>query len=40
VVDFVSVHLNEWYFPTFNIADAAISIGVFFILLDGLLTKS
>ena len=39
VVDFVSVHLNGWYFPTFNVADAAISIGVTLILLDEFLVK-
>ena len=39
VVDFVSVHLNEWYFPTFNVADAGISIGVALILLDEFLLK-
>ncbi len=40
VVDFVSLHLYDWYFPTFNIADAAISVGVCLILLDGVLTKN
>ncbi|MEJ2130632.1 MAG: signal peptidase II [Gammaproteobacteria bacterium] len=27
VVDFVLVHWREWYFPAFNVADAAISVG-------------
>jgi len=35
VVDFVSVHLYDWYFPTFNVADSAISVGVCLVLLDG-----
>ena len=39
VVDFVSVHLKGWYFPTFNVADAAISIGVTLILLDEFVVK-
>ena len=36
VVDFISVHYREWYFPTFNIADAAITVGAALILLDSL----
>lgn len=28
VVDFISVNLWGWYFPTFNIADSAITVGV------------
>ncbi len=34
VVDFISVHYRDWYFPTFNVADAAISVGAVFIILD------
>ncbi|MEM7691132.1 MAG: signal peptidase II [Pseudomonadota bacterium] len=34
VVDFISVHYGSWYFPTFNVADAAISVGAFFIIVD------
>lgn len=36
VVDFISVHYREWYFPTFNVADAAITVGAALILLDSL----
>jgi signal peptidase II len=36
VVDFISVHYRDWYFPTFNVADAAISVGAALILLDSL----
>jgi signal peptidase II len=36
VVDFISVHYRDWYFPTFNIADAAISVGAAVIILDSL----
>jgi len=36
VVDFLSVHYRDWYFPTFNVADSAISVGAVLILLDGL----
>ena len=35
VVDFISVHYAGRYFPTFNIADAAISVGAALLLLDG-----
>ncbi|WP_439107222.1 signal peptidase II [Congregibacter sp.] len=34
VVDFISVHYRDWYFPTFNVADAAISVGAFLIIID------
>ena len=33
VVDFIQVYVGEWYFPTFNLADSAISIGAILILL-------
>ncbi|WP_435056054.1 signal peptidase II [Zhongshania aquatica] len=34
VVDFISVHWGPSYFPTFNIADAGISVGAALLLLD------
>lgn len=34
VVDFISVHYEDWYFPTFNVADAAISVGAVLMVLD------
>lgn len=37
VVDFISVHYQGWYFPTFNIADSAISVGAALIVLDAFL---
>jgi len=33
VVDFIQVHWNESYFPSFNIADAAISCGTILLLV-------
>jgi signal peptidase II len=34
VVDYVLVHYQEWYFPAFNLADSALSVGaVLWILL-------
>lgn len=34
VVDFISIHYQTWYFPTFNVADMAISIGAGLMILD------
>ena len=38
VVDFLQVHWdNRWYFPAFNLADAAITIGAVCLILDELM---
>jgi signal peptidase II len=34
VVDFISVYYADWRFATFNIADAAISVGAVLLVLD------
>lgn len=34
VVDFISFHYSGWYFPAFNIADSAISVGAVLMILD------
>lgn len=34
VIDFISVHWGTAYFPTFNIADAAISVGAVLLIID------
>lgn len=34
VVDFISVHYAGWYFPAFNIADSAITIGAACLIID------
>ncbi len=39
VVDFLDVHLGDWHWPAFNVADSAICIGVAFLVLDGLRGK-
>ena len=40
VVDFISVHYGGWYFPAFNIADSAITVGAACMLLDSFLAGS
>jgi signal peptidase II len=34
VVDFISWHYNDWYWPAFNIADAAICLGAVLLVWD------
>jgi signal peptidase II len=36
VVDFVQLHWGGWYFPAFNIADSAITVGAACLILDEL----
>ncbi|HEX5418780.1 MAG TPA: signal peptidase II [Gammaproteobacteria bacterium] len=37
VIDFIRVHYGAWYFPAFNVADSAITIGAILLILDNLL---
>ena len=37
VVDFIHVHYDKWYFPAFNVADSAITVGAGLLILDSLL---
>ncbi|MDX9874231.1 MAG: signal peptidase II [Spongiibacteraceae bacterium] len=34
VVDFISLHYGGWYFPAFNVADMAITVGAAMLFLD------
>lgn len=37
VIDFIHFHWDRAYFPAFNVADSAITVGAAFLLLDALL---
>lgn len=39
VVDFLSFHWDEHYFPAFNLADSAITCGAFLLIIDGFKEK-
>lgn len=39
VIDFLDVNFGNWHYPTFNIADCSICVGVALYVLSGLLTK-
>ncbi len=36
VVDFIDFYIGQWHFATFNIADMAISVGAFLLIMDAL----
>lgn len=36
VYDFLYFHLGEWYWPAFNLADSAITVGVVLLVWEGL----
>jgi signal peptidase II len=35
VIDFLQWHWQGWYWPSFNLADSAITLGVILLLIDG-----
>ncbi len=37
VVDFIHFHYDKWYFPAFNVADSAITVGAALLIIDSLL---
>jgi signal peptidase II len=39
VVDFIQWYVKSYYWPSFNVADSAISVGVFLLAIDMLLKK-
>ena len=39
VVDFLDFHINTWHWPAFNLADAAIVVGILMFFLDSLQKK-
>ena len=36
VIDFIQVYYRDWFFPAFNVADSAITLGVIILLADAL----
>ncbi len=36
VIDFILVHYRAWYFPAFNVADSAITVGAVMLIVDSL----
>lgn len=39
VIDFIDLHIKHWHWPTFNIADMAISVGVILLIVVTFLEK-
>jgi signal peptidase II len=37
VIDFIDLHVGRWHWPTFNLADSAITVGAILLILDELL---
>lgn len=39
VIDFIQLYYRDWYWPAFNVADSAITIGAVLLIWDGLFGK-
>jgi signal peptidase II len=39
VVDFIQIYYDHWYWPAFNIADSAITIGAIILIADSLFNR-
>ncbi len=39
VVDFIQVYYRDWYFPAFNIADSAITVGAVVLIWDSIFAR-
>ncbi|KAB2928969.1 MAG: lipoprotein signal peptidase [Candidatus Contendobacter sp.] len=40
VIDFIQLYYDRWYFPAFNIADSAITVGAVLLVLDSLWSRN
>ena len=39
VIDFIHFHWERWYYPAFNVADMAITVGAIMLVIDALLSS-
>jgi len=39
VIDFIDLYYGSWHWPTFNVADSAITIGAFLLLLEAFTSR-
>jgi signal peptidase II len=39
VIDFIDVYYGAWHWPTFNIADSAITLGAVLLILDAFMGR-
>ena len=39
VIDFIDVQFGSWHYPTFNVADMAVCVGAFLLIIDMFLSK-
>jgi signal peptidase II len=39
VIDFIQLYYDRWYWPAFNVADSAITVGAALLVVDSLLSK-
>lgn len=39
VVDFIQLYYDRWYWPAFNVADSAISVGAVLLVIDSLRSR-
>ena len=39
VIDFIDVYVNDWHWPAFNVADAALTVGITLFIISNLFHK-